>query len=493
MRHRLDPLMPSPVAQALRKFGADIRIARVKRGLTSEMVSAQLGIHRSTYSKLENGDAAVGLGLYANALYVMGLGTPFADVADPLRDRAGLLLDLQRLPKRARRSGAVERPRIPIGPAVPGGRDSRQLKIGVVGTMSGPFALWGLACKYAALTTAEMYNRRGGVEIGGARYQIKIIAVDDRLDPACAAASVEHLTVNEGVRYIIGPNVEQTIASVAPVAERNSAMLFPYSFTRSYYSPPFENAVLGQIAGYQAWPIIYKYLRDERRVRSVGVLPPNSLEGQMQRRETVAAARKLGLKVLAATEGYEAGTKCFVNQLAPLIENAPDLIVLPNLAPSDAPELIRTARSCGFRGVFATEAAQDIALLNCRPGNEAEGLITLGGASTPESRSRYMDSFVECYCDFAGGWNDEAGTKAYALEMLLGTLRKAGVEAITDIQVFKKEIPSFSMKNPFVKANATLRYVGADYFGQKRQIGVPLVINAVRGGQFKTVMVTSVS
>ena len=57
------------------------------------------------------------------------------------------------------------------------------LKIGVLGVMRGPAASWGLVNRYAAETTAEIYNEQGGVEIGGERYRIEIISIDDQLDP----------------------------------------------------------------------------------------------------------------------------------------------------------------------------------------------------------------------------------------------------------------------------------------------------------------------
>ena len=57
------------------------------------------------------------------------------------------------------------------------------LKIGVNGVMSGEAASWGLVNKYCAETTADMYNTKGGVDIGGKRYRIEIIALDDKNDP----------------------------------------------------------------------------------------------------------------------------------------------------------------------------------------------------------------------------------------------------------------------------------------------------------------------
>ena len=40
-------------------------------------------------------------------------------------------------------------------------------------------------------------------------------------------------------------------------------MMFSYSFTRSLFSPPHHNTVLGIIPGYQTGPVVFKYLQDK--------------------------------------------------------------------------------------------------------------------------------------------------------------------------------------------------------------------------------------
>jgi hypothetical protein len=42
------------------------------------------------------------MGIYAMALFVLGLGDAIGEVVDPRRDDVGLLLDADRLPKRVR-------------------------------------------------------------------------------------------------------------------------------------------------------------------------------------------------------------------------------------------------------------------------------------------------------------------------------------------------------------------------------------------------------
>jgi len=178
--------------------------------------------------------------------------------------------------------------------------------------------------------------------------------------------------------------------------------------------------------------------------------------------------------------------------MSKVVGSNPDLIVLSGVAPADAPLLIRTARELGFQGTLSTETAQDAKVIKEGAGDAANGFISVGGASTPEIRSAYMEDFAKRYAQVAGEWNDEAGTKVYALEVILATLQKTGKAGIDDVETFKKALPDFSMKNPFLKEDKTLTFVGDAYFGQKRQIGVPMVVDEFRDGDFKTLFVGSV-
>jgi branched-chain amino acid transport system substrate-binding protein len=363
------------------------------------------------------------------------------------------------------------------------------LKIGVLGVMSGPAASWGLVNKYCADATAQMVNDKGGIDIDGKKYTISIVSIDDKNDPKLAVSGAERLVYQDGIKYIIGPNVDTTAASVVPVLEAAGAINIPYAFSKALYSPPRSNSILGMIASYEAGPIIYKYLRDKRVVTSVSFIARNEFDPLNQRNEGVQAAKQLGLKIISSEETYEPGTTDFFPVMSKVVKGNADLIVLSGVAPADAPLLIKTARELGYKGTLSTETAQDIKLLNEGAGKAADGFISVGGSSTPELRSKYMVDFAERYTRVAGEWNDEAGTKVYALEIILATLQKAGAKAVTDVEAFKAAMPNFSMKDPFLVADKVLRYVGSAYFQQPRQIGVPMVVNQVRNGQFETLFI----
>jgi transcriptional regulator with XRE-family HTH domain len=102
MRSPLLDRLPPQVCRSLTKLGRDISIARRKRRLTATMMAERLSVSKPTYLRVERGDPTVGMGVYAMALFVLGLGTPFGDLVDASRDDQALLFDVERLPQRVR-------------------------------------------------------------------------------------------------------------------------------------------------------------------------------------------------------------------------------------------------------------------------------------------------------------------------------------------------------------------------------------------------------
>lgn len=364
------------------------------------------------------------------------------------------------------------------------------LKIGFVGVTSGPAAAWGISNQRSMETRAAWINETGGYEIGGTTYDIEIVSFDDQKDPKRAIAGMEKMA-QEGIHYVVGPNVDDGAAAVRPVAEANGIMYFPYAFPKSLYQAPASNAVLGMVANYQSGPAIYKYLMDEKGVKTVAFVAANESDPLSQRDGGVAAAEALGLDVVSANVTYQVDTTDFTPVLTPVMRERPDLLVLSGVSPANAPQLIRSARELGFEGVISTETAQDAGVLAEGAGDLANGFISVGGASTPELASPMMNEFVERYTDMFGEYNDESNTKVYALEYILETL-KADPSAIDNVDAFQAKMDTFEAPNPYMNGEAKLRYVGMSSFGQKRQVAVPLVVNVYQDGAFETLFVAEV-
>ncbi|WP_432464179.1 ABC transporter substrate-binding protein [Agarivorans sp. QJM3NY_33] len=364
------------------------------------------------------------------------------------------------------------------------------LKVGFVGVTSGPAAAWGISNQRSMETRADWLNETGGVTIGDTTYDIEIVAFDDQKDPKRSIAGMEKMA-QEGIHYVVGPNVDDGAAAVRPVAEQKGIMYFPYAFPKSLYTKPASNAVLGMVANYQSGPAIYAYLMKQKGVKKVAFVAANESDPLSQRNGGVAAAKALGLDVVSSNVTYQVDTTDFTPVLLPVIKSRPDLLVLSGVSPANAPQLIRSARELGYSGLISTETAQDANVLQEGAGKLADGFISVGGASTPELASDAMREFVARYTKKFGEYNDESNTKVYALEYILETL-KANPRAIDDVAAFQTTMDTFEAPNPYMVGDAKLSYVGMSSFGQKRQVSVPLVVNVYRDGKFETLFVANV-
>jgi len=66
-------LLPSQ-QRTLKEMGDQIRLARLRRDLSSEQIAERAGISRGTLIKIERGDEGVAMGYYFRTLIALGLG-----------------------------------------------------------------------------------------------------------------------------------------------------------------------------------------------------------------------------------------------------------------------------------------------------------------------------------------------------------------------------------------------------------------------------------
>jgi len=165
-------------------------------------------------------------------------------------------------------------------------------KVGVLGVMSGSAASWGLVCKYSVEAYAKLINEEGGFLVDGTRHMIEVVSADTKLDPRLAKQGAERLVYQDNVKYIIGPNVDDTAESINPVIEAAEAISISYAFRAETFSAPHDNSMAGMITNYQSGPIIYKYMLENYGVKTISFVARNDINGISQRDDGVTAAKK---------------------------------------------------------------------------------------------------------------------------------------------------------------------------------------------------------
>ncbi len=99
MARTVPPLLPR-VSRVLRAMGDRVRQARLRRAYSAETVAQRAGIARMTLMRVERGDPAVALGIYARVLQALGLEAGLDYIATD--DELGRKLQDAQLGERAR-------------------------------------------------------------------------------------------------------------------------------------------------------------------------------------------------------------------------------------------------------------------------------------------------------------------------------------------------------------------------------------------------------
>jgi transcriptional regulator with XRE-family HTH domain len=78
---RLTPPLLPRLQRELASLGERLRQARLRRAYTIENIAQRVGVTRKTLSRVEQGDPAVSLGVYARVLQALGLDADLEYIA----------------------------------------------------------------------------------------------------------------------------------------------------------------------------------------------------------------------------------------------------------------------------------------------------------------------------------------------------------------------------------------------------------------------------
>jgi transcriptional regulator with XRE-family HTH domain len=109
---KVSPSLGPRLSRVLSGLGDGIRLARLRRKHSAEIVAQRAGITRKTLSRVERGDGAVALGIYARVLQALRLDQDLSSIAaDDILGRKLQDAEIEpkrRAPKRLKISGEGE-------------------------------------------------------------------------------------------------------------------------------------------------------------------------------------------------------------------------------------------------------------------------------------------------------------------------------------------------------------------------------------------------
>ncbi len=101
-RNKLLTAPPYAVEQSLKRLGANLRTARLRRNLTKADVAEKIGTGLRAIADAENGKPSTSMAVYTAMLWALDLLSQLDEVALPEKDEEGQTLALARERARAR-------------------------------------------------------------------------------------------------------------------------------------------------------------------------------------------------------------------------------------------------------------------------------------------------------------------------------------------------------------------------------------------------------
>lgn len=363
------------------------------------------------------------------------------------------------------------------GAVVPlAGASAETIKIGVIAALTGGGAPWGLAAAEGPRIVANEINAKGGLDVGGKKYTVEVIAYDDQYKTAEAIAAYNRLVNQDGVKYMIIMGSAATMALKQNVEDDRVIAL-----TAAYTSKALDKNSKYMIRLYSApddyVPSFIAWMKANVAGRRVVVVNPNDETGWDQTNLSERVFKENGFEVLGH-ELFERSQKDFQPMLTKIIAMKPDVIELGGTSPATAGLIVRQARELGYDKLFSkTGGAGPKDIVASAGVKAAEGTINM----------LYADPSNEGFKRIAAAYKSARGQDANEIlvpfydsaNVLLAAIQKAGTidDTAKVVAAFGKALPMKSVQGDELKLG------GMKNYGVDAQIMSVNYIGAIRNGE----------
>jgi branched-chain amino acid transport system substrate-binding protein len=349
------------------------------------------------------------------------------------------------------------------------------LKLGVVATLSGAGTAWGIAMQGAAELAAEDVNSKGGLEIGGKKYKVEVVAYDDHYKAADALTAFNRLVFDDGIKFVVGPLGSAPALALLPVSTENKVITMTMAFTPKALSPEYKYSFRPVIPSDVFSEPQVKWVVDKLGAKRIGGLFPNDESGQQVGAANEAGYAAAGAKFVAK-EFFERDRVDFVPLLTRVLAQNIDAFELDGNSPQTAGLLVKQLRELGFKGPIIRTGGDATADLLSIAGKEATENVYVHQPINTDSPSirEYTKRFEAKYKIPLNAFSPFF----YAnVQMLFAGMQKAGTVSDTD----KVREAVLSLKD-FDTVLGKVNWMGEALWKSNQQLEAPFYIALLKGG-----------
>lgn len=224
-----------------------------------------------------------------------------------------------------------------------------EIILGYSGPLSGGAAKFGLNIQWGLELAADDINAMGGADVGGKKYKVRVISMDDRFQAALTVNNAKRLVHHDGAKMVYNPNTGAIFALMAinekenfiigaytttqDVVERGNQLIFKGPLPMAAYVRAFvEKGIAYGWRRCAMMPDAYEY----------GKIWSGIFEKEWTSRGGIITIN-IPVDFMKITDYYSILTKALATN--------PDVILLGSSSEPDAIQ-IRQARELGFKGGF---------------------------------------------------------------------------------------------------------------------------------------------
>jgi branched-chain amino acid transport system substrate-binding protein len=359
---------------------------------------------------------------------------------------------------------------VSVGPRPAGAADI--IKFGVSTPLSGPAAPWGIPHKQAIELVFDDINSQGGLEVGGKKYKLEVVAYDHKYVIAEGVATVNRLISKDGVKYVSilgGAVVKANEEAVNEAGVLHLAMAYaeglvspknPLTF-HSFPSPPETST-------------FWKWIKENHPdIKRLATIAPNDDTGWWSIKVETQYAQQLGYEVVSK-EFFERGLTDFNPILLRILAQKPDIMSVLASPAGSVGLIIKQARELGFKGRFVHIGQVDTSVVaNIAGKDNVEGMWVHGYVESPLPES--VKSWKERYTKKYGEWNATSIDFTNPALAFVAAVKKA---QSLDPKKIAQALQTVEFDNLWGKAH----YGGKSFYGIGNQIIYPMPFSEVKNG-----------
>jgi branched-chain amino acid transport system substrate-binding protein len=303
-------------------------------------------------------------------------------------------------------------------------QQAKVLKLGSIFALSGPNASIGKESLGGAQYAVDIINKAGGVEIGGDKYKVELVNVDDESKAERSVGGAEKLIGQDNVPVIFTPPSSTTTLAVVPIAEKNKRIAMSFvAAAPSVVGPDYKYSFRSTLTSIMNVSPSIEYLIKQKGAKTIAYLGRNDDWGRAAGKAIADTAGKLGSKVVVE-EYFDPGSTDFYGLLTKVRASNPDAVVGAAFT-EDGVSMIKQYRELQMKPTFLS-----IAVIWASPtfiqaaSDSLNGVFISTGPTTTASPE--LEAFKAEFLKATGGPALPFGITAYDnVNMIVEAMKKA--------------------------------------------------------------------